>query len=40
MYADDCLIYSIGNRWEDMIPDIQAGLDGLVQEKLSKVKYS
>ena len=27
MYANDCLIYTIGNRWEDMIPDIQAGLD-------------
>ena len=28
MYADDCLIYSIGNNWEDMVPRMQAGLDG------------
>ena len=28
MYADDCLIYKIGNNWENMVPEIQAGLDG------------
>ena len=28
MYADDCLIYLIGNNWEDMVPLKQAGLDG------------
>ena len=28
MYADDCLIYNVGNNWEDMIPRIQTGLDG------------
>ena len=28
MYADDCLIYAIGNNWEDIVPGIQAGLDG------------
>ena len=27
MYADDCLIYNIGNSWENMIPQIQSGLD-------------
>ena len=28
MYADDCLIYTIGNCWENMVPTIQDGLDG------------
>ena len=28
MYADDCLIYSIGNLWENMVPRIQNGLNG------------
>ena len=28
MYADGCLIYKIGNNWENMVPEIQAGLDG------------
>ena len=27
MYADDCLIYSVGNTWENMVPKIQEGLD-------------
>ena len=27
MYADDCLIYKIGNNWERMVPLIQDGLD-------------
>ena len=28
MYADDCLIYTIGNSWETMIQRIQVGLNG------------
>ena len=28
MYADDYLIYKIGNNWENMVPELQAGLDG------------
>ena len=27
MYADDCLIYTIGNSWETMFPKIQDGLN-------------
>ena len=27
MYADDCLIYSIGNSWNLMFPKIQTGLN-------------
>ena len=27
MYADDCLIYCIGNNWESMRPKLQYGLD-------------
>ena len=27
MYADDCLIYTVGNNWENMVPYIQDGLD-------------
>ena len=27
MYADDCLIYTIGNNWGNMFPKIQDGLD-------------
>ena len=27
MFADDCLIYMIGNSWEHMVPNIQNGLD-------------
>ena len=27
MYADDCLIYCVGNNWEIMKPKIQAGLE-------------
>ena len=27
MYADDCLIYTIGNTWETMVPRIQDGFD-------------
>ena len=27
MYADDCLIYTIGNNWDRMVPKIQQGLD-------------
>ena len=27
MYADDCLIYTIGNSWENMVPSIQEGLN-------------
>ena len=27
MYADDCLIYSVGNNWETMYLKIQTGLD-------------
>ena len=26
MYANDCLIYTIGNNWGNMIPKIQEGL--------------
>ena len=26
MYADDCLIYTIGNNWECMVGKIQSGL--------------
>ena len=26
MFADDCLIYSIGNTWETIVPKIQNGL--------------
>ena len=28
MYADDCLIYAIGNNSERMVPNVQTGLDG------------
>ena len=28
MYGDNCLIYTIGNNWEGMVPNIHAGLDG------------
>ena len=28
MYADDCLIYTVGNNCEDMVPRIQGGLNG------------
>ena len=31
MYADDCLIYTIGNDWELMVPKIQAGLNSFQQ---------
>ena len=27
MYADDCLIYTVGNNWEDMVPRLQSGLN-------------
>ena len=27
MYADDCLLYTIGNDWELTVPKIQAGLN-------------
>ena len=27
MFADDCLIYNIGNNWENMVPNIQDGLE-------------
>ena len=27
MYVDDCLIYTIGNCWEKMVPNIQNGLN-------------
>ena len=27
MYADDCLIYSVGNNWNTMFPKIQEGLN-------------
>ena len=27
MFADDCLIYTIGNSWERMVPNVQNGLD-------------
>ena len=27
MYADDCLIYTVGNNWENMYPKIQEGLN-------------
>ena len=27
MFADDCLIYAIGNDWDRMVPKIQNGLD-------------
>ena len=31
MYADDCLIYTIGNDWELMVPKMQAGLNSFQQ---------
>ena len=31
MYADDCLIYNIGNNWNNMVPNIQSGLDSFQQ---------
>ena len=27
MYADDCLIYTVGNNWERMVVKLQEGLD-------------
>ena len=27
MFADDCLIYTVGNTWNTMVPKIQEGLD-------------
>ena len=27
MFADDCLIYSVGNSWERKVPKIQEGFD-------------
>ena len=27
MYADDCLIYTIGNNWDRMVVKIQSGLN-------------
>ena len=27
MYSDDCLIYTIDNDWERMVPKIQNGLN-------------
>ena len=31
MYADNYLIYTIGNEWEYMVPKIQTGLDSFQQ---------
>ena len=31
MFADDCLIYKIGNTWERMVPQVQEGLDSFQQ---------
>ena len=27
MFADDCLIYKVGNNWDRIVPNTQEGLD-------------